>query len=178
MSPMLEFPGQAPTDPAYERFRDDLKKVAKDPDRTARWRWHARDGKWYAYAEGDWVLEDVGLADTSPQMAMQSAFGFPKPSWSVNELFLPDLFRRLQGAYAEAETKYPGAVWSPWGGGDWRNAFKRSGPIPVPPKPDDPPPLNPECERRIKDVQTYHRRGFITYDQQQVLIADIVAECT
>lgn len=175
----FDVPGQPPADPAYERFRVGLMEVVDSPSRTNRWRWHSGDGKWYVYAAEDWVLEDVGIPDTSPQLAIQQKWGFPESTWSVSELFLPDLFRRLGTASKATNTRYPDAVWSPWGGGDWRNAFKRTGPIPPrPPNGNGRGPIDPECERRIKEVQTYHQRGFITYDQQQQLIAEIVAECT
>jgi hypothetical protein len=169
----------APTDPAYLSFLEGLKKVAADPKATSRWRWHPRDGKWYTYDPTTYVIEDLGLVDTSPEMAFRQSWGFPDSTYQVVEMFVPELFERLKKAAAAHLARYPSAnlIWSPWGGGDWRNAFER-GRQPHPPTDPHIPTLPPECVKRVNDVQEWERRGYITHDQAQLQINAIVAECT
>jgi hypothetical protein len=169
-----------PTDPAYVNFLDGLKKVTGDPKATSIWRWHPRDGKWYSYDPAKWVIEDLGLADTSPENALQQEWGFPNSTYRVQELFAPELFERLKKASAAYLGRFPRAnlVWSPWGGGDWRNAFERGRDPHPPPGPHPPSTLPPECVKRVEEVKEWERRGFITHDQAQKQIDAIVAECT
>jgi hypothetical protein len=178
--PPFHSPFDPPPDPAYLRFLKGLKEVTADPAGKETWRWHGREGKWYVYDTAKFGMEDFGAADTSPQNALFSQWGIPHSKWVVNEFQVPDLFGRLQKAYTALVATHPKAanlVWSPWGGGDWRNAFERPPGVP-PPTTKPPPQPPPACMKRIEDVQAYERSGVITHDQAQRLIEKIVAECT
>jgi hypothetical protein len=169
----------APPDPAYAPFLAGLKQVVADPDGKVHWRWHPKDSKWYAYDPAKYALDDsYRLPDTPPEMALEQNFGWPKSSWELREMFVPDLFSRVRKAYDSISQRYPQAtlVWSPWGDGDWRSAFERSNPGPG----GGPGPgteLPQECLRQIEQVQQQQRRGWITPDQARRLIAAIIAEC-
>src|SRR5438552_2157071 len=168
---------QPPTDPAYERFLQGLVEVA---EHKKPWRWHGRDQKWYTYDDSaKWILEDAGLADTPPGTALRpDNLGFPT-SWTVQKLFVPDLFAALRSAYGKIVAQYPklaNPVWSPWGGGDWRNAIQRAGgpgrqgPIP--------PELPAAALARIARVRAFEARGDLTADEAAKIVAEIVREYT
>jgi hypothetical protein len=171
----------APTDPAYLRFLEGLRTVAGDPIGKDRW---------YEYSRKEWVLEDLGLADTPPETAL--SMDFPRfniqdmkfdtapHARTVYESGVPDLFQRVQKAHASLVQRYPHAtlVWSPWGDGDWRSAYKRVDGSPNIDETDDKTGVPADCVRRINEVGEYRRRGLITNDQAQKLVAAIVAECT
>lgn len=163
----------APTDPAYLRFLAGLKQVAADPAVKVRWRWHPKDGMWYAYPDAAWGLEDVGLPDTSPGYALQEEWSTGKRTWSVRELQVPGLYSQVQGDYPRNLGRTPGRnlVWGPFDGGDWRHAVARTGG-------GGGGGLDPACVKRINDVRAYERAGHIPHDEAQRQINAIVAECT
>lgn len=172
----------APVDPAYTHFIDNLRKVVANPSGTERWRWNGRDARWYSYDVAQWVLEDVSLPDTPPELAIREQWRDGKRVYELTGLFVPELFERLRKASVAHTARLPSLtlVWSPWGNGDWRSVLKRvAGGGPVPP-PWRPPwtGLPPKCVSRIEEVLEYQRRGFITHDQAQATINAIVAECT
>lgn len=177
-----------PTDPAYVRFLDGLKKAAADGLDASRWRWRGADQHWYTYKVTEWVLEDVGLPDTSTRYAVTSGRGFEGPDapsgwggWEVIDFAVPDLFKSVSKMYSIIAPRWPAAVWSIWGHGDWRNAFRRNAvpPPPAPPRPPDfTPQLNAECLRRVNEARQWAASGVITATQSQKIIAQIVAECT
>ena len=175
--PEFKIPGAPPTDPRFLEFLRGLKYFAEEPFERGTNRWHPRDGEWYLYDPKSWVIEDLGLPDTAPESALQQ--NFMKP-WEVRESSVPDLFERLEKAKASYASRVPLAknlVWSPLGGGDWRNAFKRTS-QPPPTNPGPHPPLPEPCVKRVDEVNEWRRRGLITEDQAQRLIEAIVAECT
>lgn len=174
----------APTDPAYTRFLEGLRSVVADPVGKRTWRWDGGDQKWYAYAPDKWGFEDFGAPDTPPEGAVTEHWNLPQSTWEVHDLWVPGLFDRLQKAFTKLSRSYPTAnlVWSPWGGGDWRSAFKRAGPLPKPPKPDEKSGKKVDLPQKalesIEQVKEYERRKIITHDQAQKMIASIVAEYT
>jgi hypothetical protein len=167
-----------PIDPAYTRFLEGLKRLSKGKNPNERW--DAKSEHWYTYDPAKWGMEDLGLTDTSAEQAFRKNYQtFPQLTWEITEIFVDDLFLRLRKVGASYMKMYPHAtlVWVPWGGGDWRAAFERTHPSPLPP-PLGSGPLPPECVKSIQQVQEYARRGFITHDQKQRLIESIIAECT
>src|SRR5438105_7053439 len=118
----------APTDPAYTRFIDGLKQIASDLSAKGTWRWDAKQQKWSDFPASSWVIEDLGLADTTPEPAIRQ-WGYPVNAWEIQDYAVADLLARIQKAHASFAVKYSNAtlVWSPWGGGDWRNVYERRG---------------------------------------------------
>lgn len=170
-----------PTDPAYSRFIAGLKKVAADPKLEGARRWHGREQNWYVYDRVKWGFEDVGLADTPPESALRQDWKIPHSTWSVVDFSVPQLFERLQKAFAAYSRSFPkgNLVWSPLDGGDWRNAFERPADRPKPPPPKGNGVTLPEAAvKAIEQVKEYERRGFITHEQAQRMIAAIIAEHT
>lgn len=176
-----------PTDPVYVAFRDGVIRANDDVTDAWRWRWSPRHKGWFTYAVQKWILDDVGIADTSAG----SSFDLIKNDDLAVERaratgFLPVVFRDVQAAYARHTSRWPNLVWSWRGGGDWRNAMNRARPDYPDTDPetgsgpaDDPiDRLTPECKQRIADVRAFAARGDITTAQAQRLIAKIVEECT
>ena len=168
-----------PTDPVYVRFLEGLKSFV--PRSISRW--NAKDEKWYSYALADWGMEDLGLADTSPDPALRGIIEYFNQQPEVIEFWVPDLFNRLRKAAAAHWKRFPQAylVWTPAGGGDWRSAFrKQTQPIPQKPSPEKGPydALSPDCVKRVEQVREWLRRDIITHDTARRLIDEIVAECT
>jgi hypothetical protein len=175
----FSLPSNPPTDPAYLRFLDGLKRLGADPRGSATLHWHPRDEKWYTYAPVEWGMEVSRLPPTPPGLALRARFGWPTPAgWDVNEFEVPELFARVQQAYARSGRPTANLVWAPADGGAWRIAFQRAAsPPPHVPIPTG-VPLPPPCVARAKQVQEWERRGFVTHDQAQAMINAIVAECT
>jgi hypothetical protein len=171
---MSNFQFGAPPDPAYGRFLSGLKEVVES---GKDWRWHGRDQKWYTYARGEWIMEDAGLADTRPEMALTPDYGSFPPSWNVVDFGVPGLFARLKGAYAAIVAMYPrigNPVWSPWGDGDWRNAIRRGAVGPG----EGNVVLPAEALNRIARVRAFEARDDIPHDEAQEIINEIVREYT
>jgi hypothetical protein len=182
-----------PADPVYLRFLDGLRVALTDSMDQKRWRWRGFDQKWCTYSVADWVLEDVGLPDTGTGTAVGSGwslegpdapdlpvlFGMKWHNWEVNELSVPELFRRVARDYQLHAGRWPNAVWSPWGHGDWRNAFQRKpAATPVPAPAPGSIVLNAECQSRVREAREWARLGVITVAQAQNMIEQIVAQCT
>lgn len=169
--PNLEF--GPPIDPAYTRFLEGLKKLGQYD-----W-WHIKDEKWYRYESAKWGMEDIGLPDTSPGNALNAQFvRWTEREWTVQELWVPDLFKLLRKVGTKYIQMYPNLnlVWTPRGGGDWRVAFKR--------KPSDPwkeperkPPPPPRCLEQIEQINEYQRRGLISVDTARRLKEAILTDC-
>ena len=156
-----------------------MKQVVADPDGKVHWRWHPKDGKWCTYDPAKYALDDsYRLPDTPPQRALRENFAWPKSSWELQEVFVPDLFTRLRKAYESLRQRFPQAnlVWSLWGEGDWRNAFERTTPLP-PDKGSGSGMLPQECPDQIEQVRKQLQLGLLTPDLAKRLIAAIVAEC-
>lgn len=181
---MFENPLLPPTDPKYVAFLAGLKKIAEGEAAHAWDRWDPGEGKWYRWDPADWVLEDVGLADTSVGPTLQDkSFRLGQPDWEYRDFGAPQLFRSVEAAYNRYKAFLPNLrlVWGPWGGGDWRSAWRRPSKVPSPPPPPPPPPgsgLPKGCQERIAWVQDAERRGFVVHDVAQRMINEIVAECT
>ena len=138
------------------------------------------DKKWFTYAAKDWVFEDLGIPDTSPEGAVKKKEVWPTPVYEVESLFLRALWERLEKAATSYRSQYPGLnlVWSPWGDGDWRSALRRwpeQGPAPgdkVHVR------LPPRALEQIKEIKEWQRRGYISADQAQKMINEIIAGTT
>lgn len=178
---MFESPLSPPTDPDYLTFIAGLKKIA-DAESVHAWdRWDPNDGKWYRWEPAEWVLEDVGLADTSVGLTLQDkSFGLGAPNWEYLDFGAPQLFRSVNAAYKTYKARMPNLrlVWGPWGGGDWRSAWQRPPGHPHPHPPSPPGTLAEGCRERIAWVRDSERRGYIVHDVAQRMINEIVAECT
>lgn len=179
---MFDSPFSPPTDPMYLRFRDGLQKIADNEAQRMLWRWDPAKGEWYTWATEEWVLEDVGLADTSTGSALRDkSFGLGTPNWELSDFMVPDLYKRVHAAHVAYAARAPRLrlVWGPWGGGDWRSAWKRPGVVlPPPAPPSSPTGLPAECLKRIEWVRDAEKRGLIVHDVAQLEINKIVAECT
>jgi hypothetical protein len=132
----------------------------------------------------EWIMEDIALAPTPAGSAVVpgwgepgSQLGLPNYVWSVNELFVPELFGSLGKAAQSFVAAHPASnlVWTFLGGGAWRNAIRRDKPMPTP-QPN--PPLPEECLKRVQGVREWERLGYITPDQAQAMIGHIVAGCS
>lgn len=172
----------APPDPRYLSFKQGIKKANDDFADRWRWRWAPGHGAWLTYSADSWIMNDVGIADTTPGLGLD----FGNDSRLDSDLWWPDLFARLDAVQRHYRARFPdttaggkgGLVWTWRYGGDWRVAI----PHPNGGGHSDPPPnghtLPPECLKRIEDVREYVRRGIITAAQGQRLINEIVADCT
>lgn len=178
-----------PTDPTYIAFRDGLLKANDDVIDKWRWRWSPTHAGWFTYAVADWILDDVGLADTAPG----SSFELIKNDDHAVEMaradnFLPDVYARVIQAQSRYEGRWPNLVWTWRYGGDWRAVQPRpSGSSTYPGEPGGPGPatgdewmthLNQECVQRVEEVREWVRRGVITSVDGQRMIRAIVEECT
>jgi hypothetical protein len=80
-----------PVDPAYVAFRDGLNGAVGDPGDRSRLRWSPRHEHWFRYSADEWVLDDIGLPDTSPEGALKQT-GFWPTTYEVVSLYLPGLW--------------------------------------------------------------------------------------
>jgi hypothetical protein len=175
-----------PTDPVYIAFRDGVMKANNDVTDAWRWRWSPKFKGWFTYSVDRWILDDVGVVDTPAGSSFHLINNAdPNVEEARTTMFLPPVFRAVEGAYQQHQTRWPNLVWTWLGGGDWRNAMDRADPHQGHPTPDKTPPtddpidrLTPECKQRIADVRAFAARGDITTAQSQRLIARIVEECT
>ena len=178
----FQAPWALPTDPVYLRFRDGVVKANDDLIDKWRWRWHPRSGNWYAYSVNEFILDDVGLADTTPGYGFDDiGQGDPDYERSRADFRLPDTFRRVQAAYETSKARWPHMVWTWRGGGDWRSAIRRTGtgaPGPAPTDTDWKKGLTPECVQRVQDVRRWEQLNVITAADAAKLIRQIVADCT
>ena len=172
-----------PVDPVYAAFRDGVVKVNDDLRDAFRWRWSPKHKGWFAYSVKDWILDDVGIADTPAGSSFELIKNDDPAVERARAIsWLPAVFADVQAAYARHQRLWPNLVWSWRGGGDWRNSMSRAkpdgGPEPGEPDPDPIGSLPPECEKRIADVRAFAASGHITAAQAQRLIAKIVEDCT
>ena len=162
-----------PTDPNYIAFRDGYLKADDDITDALRWRWAPAHKAWFKYPPNKWILDDVSLPDTAGPWS-----GFLRPGSA--DLYLPDVYERVSADYRRYQARWPGLVWTWLGGGDWRVASSRTpgssdegdGDS------DDDVIVTPECDRRVREVREWLRRGVITGADAQRMIHDIVATCT
>jgi hypothetical protein len=162
----------APTDAGYTAFRNGYLRALDDITDALRYRWSPAHKNWYTYSPVSWILDDVSVSDTpGPQGYLSS---------NATDLWLPDVYKRVTADYERYRARWPGLVWTWWGGGDWRVAIMRTGNDRTGPggTPGTRPPLNPECERRVNEVHEWLRRNVITAADAQRMIRDIVARCT
>lgn len=176
----FQLPNQPPPDPAYLRFVEGLKTQAADPNATQWWRWHPGDGKWYVYSPAAWIMEDARFPDTPGGYALEDAFDIALTGlrWKLKEFYLPDLFRRLTQAYGNLRRQFPTStpVWTPRGGGDWRNAIRRPPEGPVPDT-GSKTGLSPACLAEIEKIRAYAREGYVSMATAQRLIDRVVENC-
>jgi hypothetical protein len=171
-----------PIDPSFIAFREGLAKAVKDSADRWGWRWHPRDNKWYVYSSTEWVLEDLGLPDTSPEEAVKKKSTWPTPTYEVQSFFLERLWERLRKAANSYSSRHPGVnlVWSPWGDGDWRSAFKRTPGVPPVRRNGDHVDvrLPARALEQVKEIEEWQRRGYISADQAQKMINEVIARNT
>lgn len=172
-----------PTDPKYISFRDGWMKANDDLIDAYRWRWNAGQAKWYGYPAATWILDDIGIPDTSVGSTIEFLHLLrdddPGAEQARADRYLPDVFSRLQQAHAKYSPKWPNLVWTWRNGGDWRSAVSRgSSQHPGDANPPSGIQLHPDCLRRVAEVQEWMRRGVLTSIDGQRLIRDIVEQCT
>lgn len=164
-----------PVDPDYLAFKTGLVKAVADPDDKWRLRWDPASREWYRFSLDAWGFEDIGLADTSPEGAVRQS-GWPI-KYEVQSFGFPSLWERLEKSHNAYAVRYPRMrlVWSPWGGGDWRGAFKRAGsPPPAPPQPPPPRPPSARAMKQIREIEGWRDRGYISADQAQKMILAVI----
>jgi hypothetical protein len=160
----------APPDPAYTAFLDGLKRFAALPVGKSVERWHPKDAHWYSYDPKDWGEEDLSAPKTPPESGLTEGFSGFGQKWELHELQVPDLFARVQKAYATLSSQHATAnlVWTPAGGGEWRNAFKR------PTKGSDGTP--PIAITLIAQVRQLEGTGDLTHAEAEARIKQIKAQ--
>jgi hypothetical protein len=147
-----------------------------------RWRWNPGQARWFGYPAESWILDDIGIPDTSAGTAAEGHYigdDDPAVERAQADMWLPDVFARLQLAHSRYSPRWPNLVWTWRNGGDWRSAVSRgNNPHPGDPNPPGAIQLNPACLKRVAEVQEWMRRGVVTSIDGQRLIRDIVEQCT
>lgn len=172
----------APPDPRYLAFKQGAQRANDDLTDAHRWRWAPGHGSWLTYSMTAWIMDDVGIPDTTPTFSLD----FGDDSDLGSDLWMPELFRRIDASHQKYRSRWPdttvsgrgGLVWTWRNGGDWRVAIPKVDGGGHDDDPQPPPTLPAECLKRVADVREYMRQGIITAAEGQRLIRTIVDECT
>ena len=115
-----------PPDPQYIAFRNGFMAANDDGTDKQRLRWNPSHAKWFGYPPSRWVLDDPNLADTDPGTSIDLIRDDdPTVERARADMFLPEVFARVQEAHAKYVGRYPNLVWTWREGGSWRSASPR-----------------------------------------------------
>jgi hypothetical protein len=172
--PEYEFTSGEPVDPAYSAFKSGLVKAVAES--SAPWRWSGRHKNWLTYDQTKWLLEDLQLADTPPGDTVREKPGIP-PTYEVQALSVPTLFKHVQEAATAFQKQYPklNPVWRPFHGGNWRGAHDRTS---SDADDTDTADLPESALQRIARVRAFEERDDLTADDAREMIRAIIAEYT